>query len=170
MREHFLQELKKLQPKNLLYLDEMGVDDNLVVEYGWSARGARSYAEQSGFKKNRLSIVAAYNDKKLIAPFEFSGQMNSDLFLGWFEQILCPQLTEGQTIIMDNASFHKADELHSIANEVDCQILFLPPYSPDLNPIEKVWANIKNKLRKLIKKAPGFQEGITEAMRETIPG
>lgn len=84
--------------------------------------------------------------------------------------MLCPALKPGQTVILDNASFHKSAELYDLAENVGCQILFLPPYSPDMNPIEKVWANFKRKLRGLIKKAKDFKSGITEAMQKSLPG
>ncbi len=154
-----------------IYLDEMGIDDNIVVQYGWAPLGKRSYAEQSGCKKERLSVVAAYqwNDKKLLSPFEFSGRMDSALFSGWFENVLCPELQQGQVIIMDNATFHKSSELHEIAEKYGCRILFLPDYSPDLNTIEKVWANVKGRFRKIIKLADNFQDAITQAFNQTFP-
>lgn len=125
------------------------------MQYGWSCKGERSYAEQSGFKNERLSIVAGYvyGTKELLAPFEFSGYMNAGLFNAWFEDVFCPELKPGQVIILDNASFHKSLELEEMAKDVGCYLVFLPPYSPDLNPIEKVWANFKRNLRSIIKNA-----------------
>jgi transposase len=142
------------------------------MQYGWFTKGERSYAEQAGFKTERLSIVAGYvyGTKKFIAPFEFSGSTDMSLFNGWFEHVLCPVLKPGQFIILDNASFHKSDELTEMAEAVGCQIIFLPPYSPDLNPIEKVWANFKRNLRKVIKKIDNFRGAITHAVQTTFSG
>lgn len=84
--------------------------------------------------------------------------------------MLCPVLEAGSVIILDNASFHKSDEIIELAREYGCQIIFLPPYSPDLNPIEKVWANLKRYLRKCIKKFSQFREAITHAIRKTFSG
>lgn len=155
----------------MVYVDETGFDDNIVVQYGWFTRGKRSYAEQSGFKTERLSIVAGYvhGTRKFIAPFEFSGSMNMMLFNGWFEHVLCPNLKPGQIVVLDNASVHKSIELLEMAETVDCQIIFLPPYSPDLNPIEKIWANFKKNLRKVIKKCDDFRAAITNAVQATFP-
>ncbi|WP_155080275.1 IS630 family transposase [Piscirickettsia salmonis] len=167
-----MEKLTGIDLSQLVYLDEVGVDDNIVVEYGWSAAGVRSYAEQAGFKRKRLSLVAGlkYSDKSLVAPFEFSGAMNKDLFLGWFEQELCPKLNPGQVIIMDNASFHKSPELYDMVEAVDCELLYLPAYSPDLNPIEKFWANFKRNIRKVIKKHEHLCNAITDALIKTLPG
>lgn len=141
------------------------------MQYGWSCKGERSYAEQSGFKNERLSIVAGYvyGTKELLAPFEFSGYMNAGLFNAWFEDVFCPELKPGQVIILDNASFHKSQELEEIAKDVGCYLVFLPPYSPDLNPIEKVWANFKRNLRRIIKKCDDFRDAITQSIRKTLP-
>jgi transposase len=136
----------------LVYIDEVGINDNIVVQYGWSEKGSKSYAEQSGFRSERVSIIAGYDysNKQLVAPFEFKGHLNADLFYGWFEQVLCPVLVPGSIIIMDNASFHKSDEIKELAKVHGCELIFLPPYSPDLNPIEKFWAWFKARIRKLI--------------------
>ncbi|QGP55824.1 hypothetical protein PsalMR5_04859 (plasmid) [Piscirickettsia salmonis] len=96
--------------------------------------------------------------------------MNKDLFLGWFEQELCPKLNPGQVIIMDNASFHKSPELYDMVEAVDCELLYLPAYSPDLNPIEKFWANFKRNIRKVIKKHEHLCNAITDALIKTLPG
>ena len=156
----------------MIYIDETGINDNIVVQYGWSEKGVKSYAIQSGFRSERLSIIAGYqySSKNLIAPFEFSGHVDTALFNGWFEHVLCPELEAGSVIILDNASFHKSDEIIELANAHDCDIVFLPPYSPDLNPIEKVWANFKRNLRKCIKKFSQFKDAITNAVKKTFSG
>jgi len=111
-----------------------------------------------------------HGTKKFIAPFEFSGSTNMGLFNGWFEHILCPALKPGQIVLLDNASFHKSSDLFDMVEEVGCRLIFLPPYSPDLNPIEKVWANFKRSLRKVIKKCGDFRVAITQAVQTTFPG
>ena len=139
---------------------------------GWSKQGSRSYAEQSGSRSKRLSIVAGYGyqNKKLYAPFEFEGHTDSHLFNGWFEHHLCPELPKQAVVILDNARFHHSNELQEIAQEAGVTLLYLPPYSPDLNPIEKFWANFKRNLRKVIKKYRNFKDAITFAFNQTISG
>ena len=159
-------------PGDLVFIDQLGVDDNIVPQYGWSEKGQRSYAEQPSARKQRLSIVAGYEygSKAIIAPFEYEGYTDSHLFNEWFEKHLVPALRPGQVVILDNAAFHKSPELLEIALENGVKIIFLPPYSPDLNPIEKFWANLKRNIRKIIKSAKNFQEAITIAFSITLSG
>ena len=112
-----------------------------------------------------MSTIAGYRYgcNEIIAPFEYSGTANKDLFLGWFEQILCPCLSVGDYVILDNASIHKGSEIYDMAKEFGINILYLPPYSPDLNPIEKVWANFKNTLRRIRHKYTDFKDAIKAA-------
>ncbi len=162
-REKFNEQISETKPVDLVFIDQLGVDDNIVPQYGWSAKGDRSYAEQPSARKKRLSIVAGYEygSRRIVAPFEYDGYTDSHLFNEWFEKQLLPALRPGQVVILDNAAFHKSLELLEIAAENNVQIIFLPAYSPDLNPIEKFWANLKRNIRKLIKSAKTFQEAIT---------
>ena len=140
--------------------------------YGWSAKGTKTYAEKLAFKTSRLSIVAAYRyeSKEMLAPFEYKGYTDQSLFSYWFENMLCPTLKTDDYVILDNAPVHNKQELTEIAASNHINIVFLPAYSPDLNPIEKCWANFKNKLRKIIKKSKSFQDAITIAFNETFSG
>ena len=164
--------LDKIEPENLVFCDEVGVDDNITTLYGWSHKGKRSYGEREGYKKNRVSIVAAYQrgSKELIAPMEYTGYTNTQLFVQWVDEYLCPNLKKGQCIIMDNASFHKSIKVKEAIEKSGCTLLYLPAYSPDLNPIEHCWANFKNYLRKIIKKFDNIYAAITAALAKTFPG
>ena len=162
--------IKDIDINKIHYLDEMGVDNNTVTTRGWSEAGKKSYSEQLAFYTERVNWLAAYryHDKELIAPFEYKGATNQHLFNGWFEQCLCPKLNYGDYIIMDNASFHKGDEILEIADSFGINIIYLPAYSPDLNPIEKFWANFKRNLRKMIKRYSKFKDALTQALLITI--
>lgn len=155
-----------------MYVDEVGIDNDITPSYGWSQKGTKSHAEKIAFRAKRLSMVAAYRytDKTMLAPFECEGYTDQYLFSSWFENMLCPFLHKGDTVIMDNASFHNKYELIEIANDYGIKMVFLPAYSPDLNPIEKCWANFKRWLRKLIKKSKTFQDAITSAFNEAFSG
>ena len=169
-REEFIKTIGKIPKGNLVYVDESGVDNNITVDYGWSEAGQRSYAEKRGFASDRRNIVAGYNceSKQIISPFEYKGYTEKSLFVSWFKDILCPNLTPGQVVILDNASFHKDEELYKIIEKHGCKLIYLPPYSPDLNPIEKFWANFKRNLRKVVKKIKKFEDAITYAMQITL--
>jgi transposase len=90
---------------------------------------------------------------------------DSLLFEHWFEYHFLPNIPAGSYCILDNASFHRRSKLKELTQKVDCHIIFLPPYSPDLNPIEKFWANLKNRLRKVLPHHSGFDEALLHCFR-----
>ena len=95
-----------------------------------------------------MSLVAAWQNQTLKAPMRFEGYCNTELFNTWLEKGLLPVLGRGQTIIMDNASFHKSSTTRELIEAHGCKLQFLPTYSPDLNPIEKQWAILKARIKK----------------------
>jgi transposase len=84
---------------------------------------------------------------KIIVPYLYNWSMNSAFFLVWFTYFLFPELDQGTLIVMDNAKFHPREKLFKLAKLYNCRVIFQPKYSPDLNPIEKLWANLKDWLR-----------------------
>lgn len=121
-------------------------------EYGRSDRGKPIYGAVSGLKYARESFIAAKNGSCIIAPFCYSGTCDTILFNTWLKKFLIPELKVGQVVILDNASFHKSQESQRLIEEAGCKILFLPPYSPDLNPIEIFWANFKKMVQANLEK------------------
>lgn len=155
--EKELEEIKECKQENgekfnkIIYLDEMGVDKNTRIKYGRSKKGTEIYGEKlvNDKKEKRINIVAALWDSKLIAPAFYTQNMDYMLFEKWFEFDLLQQIETGFYIIMDNASFHKKQNLINMAEQYGCKILFLPPYSPKLNPIENYWAIKKGEIKKM---------------------
>ncbi len=98
---------------------------------------------RSGQRRPRTSLIAGLANHALIAPLLFEGTCNTELFNQWFGEHLLPALQPQTIIVLDNASFHKANSTQQLAKEAGCLLLFLPPYSPDLNPIEQTWATLK---------------------------
>ena len=146
-------------------MDECGIDTYLYREYGYAPRGQKVYGQISGHKYKRCGIVAAKMGDKILAPFQYSGTMNSTLFEYWFTQQLLPSLEKGTVIVMDNASFHSKKRLISAAQNAGCKLLFLPPYSPELNPIEKFWAWLKRQLRKILPFSSSFDDALVTSFQ-----
>lgn len=94
----------------------------------------------------------------------FEGTCDTTLFNIWLKQVLIPELTPGQVVILDNASFHKSAKSKRLLEEAGCKLMFLPPYSPDLNPIEKHWANMKVKVREFLPRFQNFTDALDGAI------
>ena len=123
------------------------------------------YAKISGKKYKRTGIVAAQSGKEIIAPLQYHGAMDSLLFESWFQSMLMPSIPANSVIVMDNASFHRKSRLIPIAEEQGHMILFLPPYSPELNLIEKFWSWIKNRLRSMLHLFESFDDALTDCFQ-----
>jgi transposase len=146
-RKRFTAFVKIVRPSRLVFVDESGIDEFLHREYARAPRGVEITVDIPGRRFARQSIVAAKCLNKIIAPFGYKGTCNSELFIFWLKTILIPVLKKGQIIIMDNASIHKAKEIRELIEKAGCHLVFLPPYSPDLNPIEHSWSHMKQKIR-----------------------
>ena len=144
-----------------MYIDETGIDQYLYRRYGRAPRGLPVYGKISGRKYERTSIVAGQCDKRIVAPLQYSGTMDSALFVFWFRTMLLPSVRRGSVFVMDNARFHKKKVLCELAKAAGCSILFLPPYSPDLNPIEHFWAWLKKKLRRILLSFDSLDDAIS---------
>ena len=144
----FRRELAKFAGQPVFYLDECGVDHRLYREYGRSPRGERIYQAVAGKRRERTSIIAASQQGKLVMPLVFQGSCTTEVVDAYFEQVLLPELPTGSVIVLDNAQFHRSPTTQRLVAAAGCQLLFLPAYSPDLNPIEHLWAAFKTRLRK----------------------
>lgn len=142
-REEYLDKIQDISPEKLVYIDESGIELTAVKERGWGKKGELLIGKKSGKHYQRSNIVAGYVNRRTLAPLVFNGICNTELFNNWVEEFLIKELKPGQVVIMDNAAFHKSEKTVSLIESVGCKLIFLPPYSPDLNPIEKFWANMK---------------------------
>lgn len=167
-RQKYLDLIKPLSPENLIFVDESGIDSFLNRDYARSKRGQPVLAEKSGKRFARESFVAGLHKNKVVAPICYQGTMDSTLFNFWLSNFLLPEVGKGKTIIMDNAAFHKSQETQTIINDAGCQLIFLPPYSPDFNPIEKFWANLKRHIRNTLSQFDSLQNAIDCAFQGTV--
>lgn len=144
----------------------MGIDNNMSRLRGWAEKGHKSFTEALGFRTKRITLIGGYcyGTKELIAPMEYDGYTNTEVFLSWVEHCLCKELTPNQVVIMDNASFHKSNQVKKLIESVGGKLMYLPPYSPDMNPIEHVWANLKP----LIRVHPEREQNLQVAIDESI--
>ncbi len=156
----YLEEIALYRSEQIAYVDESGIDSYLYREYGWAPRGQRLIGEVSGRRYKRVGIVEAKLGSEIIAPLVFDGTMDHNLFERWFSQCLLPALPEHAVIVMDNASFHRKQKLHTLARKAHYTLLFLPPYSPELNPIEHFWSWLKSSLRKVLPAYPSFDDAL----------
>lgn len=163
--EAYQKEIQELSPEKIAYVDECGIDTYLYREYGYAPRGQKVFDQISGRKYKRCGIVAAKMADKILAPFQYDGTMNSSLFEFWFSTQLLPSLEKDTVIVMDNASFHSKKRLISAAQNFGCRLLFLPPYSPELNPIENFWAWLKRYLRKILPFSLSFDDALSTAFQ-----
>jgi len=158
--------LMTLDKDKLVYVDESGIDKFVFREYGWSKRGTAIPGSVSGKRYARESFIAGKLGTQIIAPFCYTGTCDTELFNMWLQKLLIPILEPGHIIIMDNASFHKSEKTKELITKAGCTLLFLPPYSPDFNPIEKFWANFKRKVRNTIQKYKSLSETIDVTFKE----
>jgi transposase len=119
----------------------------------------------SGKKFKRTNIVSAKCSNKIVAPMVYDGTTDSLLFEFWFENKLLKLIPRFSVIVLDNATFHRKETLHKLAANAMCEVLFLPPYSPDLNPIEKFWAWLKRKLRDTLNSYYSFHDALVDCFR-----
>ena len=151
-----MEKLKSIPTDRLVYVDESGIDQYLYREYAYSMRGQKVFAKISGKKYKRTNILAGLQGREWVAPLEYGGTTDSVLFEYWFKNCLLKEIESGSVIVLDNATFHRKSVLPQLAESQKCRVLFLPPYSPDLNPIEKKWACLKKRLRKIFPQFDSF--------------
>ena len=118
-------------------------------EYGYSEKGSRCYGEHDWHAKGRVNVIGAIINMTFITLSLFTSSINSDVFYAWLTQDLLPKVKTGAVIVMDNATFHKRHDMLKAIDDYGCVTEFLPAYSPDLNPIEQKWAQVKSVRRKL---------------------
>ena len=171
-----LEELSNSDGSNIIYIDEAGIDKEPVRECGWSPIGQRLIGEVSGMRHSRTSMIAGYSRfyKSLIAPDSYKGNTYSQKVYSWFEDRLLPQLKQktietGITnfvIVLDNASIHRSLKLKALVENSGYKLLFLPPYSPDYNPIEHVWWQLKLTLMRIRTISSTFYQDIENGLRD----
>jgi transposase len=138
----------KLDPARLVFIDETWAKTNMTRLRGWAPRGRKLLAKAPQGRWRTLTFIAALRRDRIDAPFVLDGPINARSFLAYVEQLLVPTLAPGDIVIMDNLGSHKGPAVRRAIRASGARLFFLPPYSPDLNPIEQVFAKLKTLLRK----------------------
>ncbi len=132
----------------MIFLDETWAKTNMTRRHGRCLRGQRLVAKVPHGRWKTLTFVAGLRRDRLTAPCVFDGPINGHSFLAYVEQVLVPALRPGDVVIMDNLGSHKGQAVRAAIRRAGAKLFFLPPYSPDLNPIEQAFSKMKTLLRK----------------------
>ena len=136
-----------MDPACLVFLDESGVTTEMTRRYGWAPRPQRvSEAVPAGHWRT-LTVLAALTLDGMLASMTIESPTDGDVFLAFLEQVLGPKLQPGHVVVLDNLSAHKIEGVRQLIESRGAQLLYLPPYSPDFNPIEQAWSKLKQLLR-----------------------
>jgi transposase len=138
----------RIAPARLVFIDETWVKTNMAPLRGWGARGERLIGKAPYGRWRTLTFVAALRCDGLTAPCVFDGPINGAKFLAYVEQILMPTLRSDDIVILDNLGSHKGTAVRAAIRGTGAKLFFLPPYSPDLNPIEQAFSKLKHFLRR----------------------
>ena len=130
-----------------MFLEESGVTTEMTRRYARAPRGERVGEGVPVGHWHTLTLLGALTSEGLLAAMTVDSPTDGDVFLAYLEQVLCPRLRPGQIVIMDNLAAHKIDGVREQIESVGAQLLYLPPYSPDFNPIEPAWSKVKQLLR-----------------------
>ena len=147
-REDWVEQQSALDINGLVFIDESGFTTNMVRRGGRCPIGQRLMAKAPHGHWRTTTFLAALRHDGLTAPLTLDGPMDGETFRAWTQQFLAPVLKPGDIVIMDNLSAHKVAGIREAIEEAGAHLLYLPPYSPDLNPIEQVFAKFKAALRK----------------------
>jgi transposase len=128
--------------------DEMGTNTSLSPVYGWSKKGERAHCSVPRNRGKNTTVLASMSVEGMGSSLAVEGATTARVFETYVERVLAPTLREGQVVVMDNLSAHKGESIRELIEARGCELLYLPSYSPDLNPIEEAFSKIKGHLRK----------------------
>jgi len=150
----------------LIFLDESGVSTQMTRLYARCTGGARIHETTPDGRLKILTILGAISTRGMIATMTIEAATDREIFLAYLDEVLCPKLRPGDVVVMDNLSSHKVKGVRERIEAVGAQLLYLPPYSPDLNPIEKAWAKLKQLLRAAKART---KEALDQAIAHLLP-
>jgi transposase len=165
-REEFVARIRSIPSERLIFLDESGVTTSMTRLYARGVGGRRVHEATPGGHWKIMTILGAMSLSGMVAIMTIEEPTDTDIFLAYVEHLLCPALKPGDVVVMDNLSAHKAPAVCQWIEKAGAELLYLPPYSPDLNPIEKAWAKLKQLLRAVKARS---KETLDQAITEALP-
>jgi transposase len=159
-----------LDPQKLVFVDETGANTKMTRAYGRCPRGQRLVCKAPWGHWNTTTFTCGLRCDELTAPWILSGPMNGEAFLVYVEKVLAPTLRAGDIVVIDNLSSHKVQGVREAIEAAGARLLYLPPYSPDLNPIELAFAKFKSLLRKAAERTrDALWDRIGQSINEFTP-
>jgi transposase len=153
--------VRGIEARRLVFVDECGANISLVPLYAWSRRGMRAPAKAPRNWGKNVTLLSSMSIKGMGPSLAVEGATTGGVFEAYLEAVLAPTLSPGQVVVMDNLSAHKGFRVREIVEGRGCELMYLPPYSPDLNPIEEAFAKLKGLLRR---SGARSREALMEAM------
>lgn len=147
-RAQWIKYQDRIEPRRLVFIDETWTKTNMAPLRGWAPRGRRFVAKVPHRRWTTTTFVAALRLDRIEAPWLIEGPIDGESFRTYVERVLLPTLCQSDIVIMDNLGSHKGKAVRGLIRSTGAKLLFLPKYSPDLNPIEQVFAKLKHLLRK----------------------
>jgi transposase len=154
-----------LDARRFVFVDEMGTNTSLCVLYGWARRGHRAYFRVPRNWGANVTLLSSMTHSGMGPSLAVEGPTTREVFEAYLEKILAPELLPGQIVVMDNLSSHKGSRVRELVEGRGCELLYLPPYSPDLNPIEEAFAKTKALLRRV---GARTREALIEAIGQAL--
>jgi transposase len=139
---------EEIDARSLVFVDEMGTNTSLSPLYAWAPRGQRAFCSVPRNRGKNTTLLSSMSVEGMGPSLAVEGATNREVFETYVEQILAPTLRRGQVVVMDNLTAHKGERVRELIEGRGCQLIYLPPYSPDFNPIEEAFAKIKSLMRK----------------------
>jgi transposase len=169
-RAEFHRRILSTDPQRLIFLDESGVTTSMTRLRARSLGGRRIHEPTPGGHWKIMTVLGAMSARGMLASMTIEAATDADIFLAYLDHILCPVLRQGDVVVMDNLSSHKVQGVRERIEAAGAELLYLPPYSPDLNPIEKAWAKLKQLIRSAKPRTnEALQQAIAEALQKITP-
>jgi transposase len=156
---------KEISAERLVFVDEMGTNTSLAPLYSWSPKGERVFCSAPRNWGANVTLLASMSAKGMGPCLAVEGPTTRGVFEAYLKGVLASSLEPGQVVVMDNLSSHKGPRVRELVEESGCELLYLPPYSPDLNPIEEAFAKIKALLRRV---GARTREALIEAIGQVL--